>query len=119
MNDQEFVHDIKLALDQGIADLPGETRSRLYSARRLAMNANPVGHAGPGVLVMARRHIWLPLLLTAALLLALWQGMRPDAPVDNGDLDILMLTDDIPPQAFVDWRLVRREHVGALCLIAN
>jgi hypothetical protein len=111
---------VRAALDESVARLDTRTRERLFEARQQAMRALPARHAGGSVLALSREHPWLTwslagaLLMAAAIALQQWRAGPGDA-----ELDILMLTDDIPPQAFVDWELVRREHVGALCLVAD
>ncbi len=121
MNEQDLVEDIRQALDDGLDRMDQATRARLLEARRGAMNpARPAGAPGM-VLALARRHSRAAILLVliGALLAGAWFGLRAPPAPDNAELDILLLTDDIPPPAFADWSLVRREDVGPQCVAEN
>lgn len=116
MNEQELGRDIKRTLDAGLTQLDRDVATRLAAARQTALSRTPSPGGGIAALALPRQHPWLmALLLGAGLLLAAWLGLQPRPEEDNGEMDILLLTDDIPPQAFADWRLVHREDVGPLC----
>lgn len=109
------------ALDAGTRRLDEATLSRLYASRRQAVSALQVRHAGGGALVF-RQHpaLWL-MGLAAMLLTGAWLAFRqpaaPPPPVpDTSELDIQLLTGELPPQVFADWSLVTRESVEAVCL---
>ena len=51
--------------------------------------------------------------------MAAWLGTRPQPQPEGNNVDILLLTGDIPPQAYADWRLVHSEDVGTQCLTVN
>lgn len=109
------------ALNLGIRQLDAETLSRLYAARRQAVAALHVQHAGPGLLALKRHPALLALGLGAVLVLAVWLALKePPAqrPViqDTSKLDIQLLTGELPPQVFADWSLVTRENVENVCL---
>jgi len=55
------------------------------------------------------------------LLLGAWIALWKPAPqipanLDGSDLDIQLLTGELPPQVFADWSLVTRENVESVCL---
>lgn len=123
MNEQEFAGEIRRSLDTGLDQMDRAVAARLHAARRSALNRTAPAGGGANVLALARRHASLLVLGTGmAILAALWFGLlAPVAPpaVDTGPLDIMLLTDDIPPQAYADWRLVRSEDVGPQCVAEN
>lgn len=120
MNEQALVDDIRQALDEDLGRMDQGTLARLQAARRTALD--PARRATPSgsVIALARRHPWfVTLVLLCGLLAGVWFGLRPKPALDNTELDIMLLTDAIPPQAFADWRLVRREDVGQQCIAEN
>lgn len=121
MNESPFIRDIKHSLDHGLDQVDPATRSKLYDARRQAVNQAISANGQAGVLALARHHPWrVALLLAAPLLLALWWGTRPPPPqAGDAEVDIQLLTGSIPPQAYADWRLVNREDVGEQCVLAR
>jgi len=109
------------ALDAGTRRLDDATLSRLYASRRQAVSALQARHAGGGVLALGRHPALLGLGLAALLLTGAWLALRQPAlqpsPVpDTSELDIQLLTGELPPQVFADWSLVTRENVEAVCL---
>lgn len=120
MNEQDLVNEIRRTLDEDLARMDASTRASLHVARRAALDpASRTGSSG-AILAMARRHPWLiTLILAGGLLAGAWFGLRSTPSPNNAELDIMLLTDAIPPQAFADWRLVRREDVGQQCLAEN
>ena len=109
------------ALDQGTSHLDTKTLSRLYDSRRRAVSALHAHHAGQGLLAL-RQHpaIW-GLGLVSVLLVGAWLAMQQPQPKipaisENSELDIQLLTGELPPQVFADWSLVTRENVEAVCL---
>lgn len=109
------------ALDQGTSDLDAKTLSRLYDSRRQAVSVLHAQHAGEGLLVLRRHPVLWRLGAVSILLVAVWLGMqhtKSQAPAisENSELDIQLLTGELPPQVFADWSLVTRENVDAVCL---
>jgi hypothetical protein len=120
VNEHDLADEIRQVLDDGLDRMDGETRARLHAARRQVLNSAFTPDGRGGALALARQHHRIVLaLLAGALFLTAWFMLRPEPLADGGDLDILLLTDDIPPQIYADWRLVRREDVGPLCLTVN
>lgn len=119
MNQEKFAQDLIRALDEGARELDAATVTQLRVFRRATVSGTDTRHAGHGALARAQHRPWLPVALAAGLLLLGWLAyQRPQAP-DNGDVDILLLTEGIPPQAFADWSLVKRDYLGQQCLATN
>lgn len=112
--DDELAVKIVEQLDRGIKHLDPVTRERLTAARRIALShyrgqpepvtglawaMNTISHMGG-----ERRHGARYLVAAAALVLALigvtyWQTMAPN---DFSDIDVNLLTDDLPISAYLD-----------------
>lgn len=108
-------------LDRGTRQLDPGTLARLYDSRRQAMAALQAHHAGQGLLALRQHPILWGLGLLSFLIVIAWLGYRsPMAPApvapDTTDLDIQLLTGELPPQVFADWSLVTQENVEAVCL---
>ncbi len=111
MNENDFAKKLKPWLERGAADVGEMQATRLKSARLRAMDAyrEPVRLFGlvtvnQGTLqtirysIVQRSLLVLPLL---ALLAALAIKSASDTP-DLGDLDAQLLTQELPPDAFLD-----------------
>ena len=109
-------------LEQGTRELDAKTLSGLYDGRRQALAALHARHVGGGVLALQRHPALWGLGLASALLILAWLAMQPAGPQrpaampDTSDLDIQLLTGELPPQVFADWSLVTKENVEAVCL---
>jgi hypothetical protein len=108
-------------LDQGARDLPPATCAALYDRRRQAMTALSARHVGGGALALSRHPVRVALGALLVLGVLGWLLMQPGprqapASLDSGELDVLLLTGELPPQVFADWSLVTRENVEAVCL---
>ena len=111
MNEKEFAQKLKPWLERGAASV-GEMQSvKLRSARLRAMDAyrEPVRLLGVIPMsasraqalrygVVQRALLFLPLLV----LLAVLAVRSLDNEVDFGDLDAQLLTQELPPDAFID-----------------
>lgn len=113
------------ALDEGARDLPADTLAALYDQRRQAVSRAAVRlharPAGTGLLVLEHHPGWWIALATLLLLTAIWWMGRsplpqPLSPQELTELDIKLLTGELPPQVFADWSLVTQENVEAVCL---
>jgi hypothetical protein len=109
------------ALNQGTRELDPGTLSHLYDSRRQAMTAVHAQHAGQGLLALRQHPVLWGLGLVSLLIVAAWLGYRSPmvqapAATDTTDLDIQLLTGELPPQVFADWSLVTQENVEAICL---
>jgi hypothetical protein len=116
VNEDRFVRDIKQSLDEGLDQIDTGIRTQLYIARRQALTDRRSPSGNLGILTLAGKHPWLiATLLASGLLLAAWSGLHSTPTSEDAQVDIMLLTGNIPPQAYADWRLVRREDVGEQC----
>jgi hypothetical protein len=112
MNENEFGAKLKPWLDRGAARVGEMQATRLRSARLRALEAyrEPVRLFGlvpvaPGTAqtlrysVVQRTLLWLPLVALLATLA--YQSTAPRDP-DIGDLDAQLLTQELPPDAYLD-----------------
>ena len=111
MNEKEFASRIKPWLDRGAADVGEFQATRLKAARLRAMDAyrEPVRlfglvtvNAGTAQTlhysVLQRALLFLPLLALLAVL-----AVKSTEEMDDlGDLDAQLLTQELPPDAFLD-----------------
>lgn len=117
-----MVRGVVDTLNEGARTLDPAVTSRLYDIRREAVRRVSAQHVGGGVLAWSRDHIWAPVLLLALISLGAWHGLRTSQsplPAETSNVDILLLTGTVPPQAFADWSLVSRDNAEAVCLTAH
>ena len=110
MNEKDFADRVKPWLERGAAQIGEMQATKLKAARLRAMEAyrEPVRlfgvvAVGQGTLqtiryaIVQRSLLWLPLLaLLAALML------KSASEPDLGELDAQLLTQELPPDAFLD-----------------
>jgi Protein of unknown function (DUF3619) len=110
MNEKEFASKLKPWLERGAAQVGEMQATRLRAARLRAMDAYrepvrllglvPVSAGTAQTLhysVFQRALMWAPLLILIAVL-----AMRSAGEVDLGELDAQLLTQELPPDAFID-----------------
>jgi hypothetical protein len=109
MNEKEFAGKLKPWLERGAAQVGEIQATKLKAARLRAMDAyrEPVRMMGlalsHGTLqtinysVVQRALLFLPLLLLLATL-----AVKSTGEVDLGELDAQLLTQELPPDAFLD-----------------
>jgi hypothetical protein len=110
MNEKEFASKIKPWLDRSAADLGEMQATRLKSARLRALDAwrEPVRILGLVTVpagtaqtlhygVFQRALLWLPVVALLGTLA--FQSVRE---TDLGELDAQLLTQELPPDAFLD-----------------
>lgn len=113
MNERQFAERLKPWLDRTAAGIGEVQATKLRAARLRALDAYrppirllgliPVGAGTAGTLryaVVQRPLLWLPLVALVATL-AWWAAQQPQQP-DLGDLDAQLLTQELPPDAFLD-----------------
>lgn len=110
MNEKDFVDKLRPWLDRS-ADAVGELQAtRLKAARLRALDAwrEPVSLLGLVTVgnstaqtirytVVQRALLWLPIVALVATL-----AVRATAEVDLGELDAQLLSQELPPDAFLD-----------------
>ncbi len=119
--EQQLADHVAQVLDSGCRELDAATLARLRAVRREAVAVGERRDGGHGVLVWVMQHRWLPLAL-GSFLLGGWlyyQHQLRQQAAETGELDILLLTEAIPPQAFADFSLVKRDLVEQQCLVAK
>ncbi|MBA4143219.1 MAG: DUF3619 family protein [Nitrosospira sp.] len=115
MNQDEVGETVARLLDRGLGDIRQGTSSRLQLARRTALKSYDMAQtrirAGQGALAQSGPEWRLATgqrLSVVALLVALagilyWPGLQQ---VDeNEETDIMLLTDDLPVEAYLDNEL--------------
>ena len=115
MNEKWNPERIKQLLNRSLAQLDQPTLARLHAARLQAMNRHEARSATLPLFAWTGEHIiwhasahrhriyyWMGAILLAASLfsgIAYWQQTMDN---DTGDVDIAILTDDLPIQYYVD-----------------
>jgi hypothetical protein len=111
MNEKEFADKLKPWLERGAASLGEMQEVKLKAARLRAMDAwrEPVRLFGVVPMSSARAqaiHYGIVqralLFLPIAVLLAVLAVQSLDNDADLGELDALLLTQELPPDAFLD-----------------
>ena len=112
MNEKEFAEKLKPWLERTASGVGEMQATRLKAARLRALDAYrepvrllgiiPVGGVAAQMLggtVLQRSLLWLPVAALVAFLAL--QSTLPEEP-DWGDLDAQLLTQELPPDAFID-----------------
>jgi hypothetical protein len=126
MNEQRVANTVKHYLNQGANLLDRETLARLQNARNeaLAHHVEPKrvfslawsSHSGTAVRHggHAGARLWVPFAVLLALLFAIGYFHYTETGSDAGEIDALLLADDLPVSAYLDHRfdtwLRRSEH---------
>ncbi|OYY94744.1 MAG: hypothetical protein B7Y41_04000 [Hydrogenophilales bacterium 28-61-23] len=100
--DDDFAHRLTSALDQGLREIDAPTGHRLASMRSQAISGDRATLGGIGILAWVHRHIRLASFATLAILLASWWFVQTAPRPYSVETDILLLTGDLPPQAYAD-----------------
>jgi len=113
MNEREFAQKLKPWLDRTAAGIGEVQATKLRAARLRALDAYrqpvrllgliPVGAGAAGSLrytVVQRSLLWVRLVALVATLA--WQAAQQQQQPDLGDLDAQLLTQELPPDAFLD-----------------
>lgn len=114
MNEERYGFRVRQALNHGLNDLPPTALRRLEAARHLALSrqrvtANEFQLAGHGAALSTRSGHHVPylrqILAVVALLLGMWISFYWHSTTYVTELetvDSALLSDDIPPEAFMD-----------------
>ena len=98
----DLAYHLTASLNQGIQELDAATARQLAQFRRQALSARASpAHAG-GVLVLLHRFSFLAPLLVLIMLFSGWWLMHSQQPPYSAEMDILLLTGDLPPNAYAD-----------------
>jgi hypothetical protein len=110
MNEKEFASKLKPWLDRSAAGLGEMQATKLKAARLRALDAYrepvrlfglvpvPVGTAHTiHYSIVQRALLWLPIVVLLATL-----AIRSQQEIDIGELDAQLLTQELPPDAFLD-----------------
>jgi len=113
MNEREFAQKLKPWLDRTAAGIGEVQATKLRAARLRALDAYrqpvrlwgliPVGAGAADTLrysVVQRSLLWLPRVALVAALA--WHAAQQPQQLDIGDLDAQLLTQELPPDAFLD-----------------
>lgn len=113
--DDEFAAKIVQRLDYGVESLDAGTRERLAAARKVALShyrerpepvfgfawaMNAISHRGGTQRTHGARYLVAVAALALGLIgFAYWQTLQPN---DFSDIDVRLLTDDLPIDAYLD-----------------
>ena len=118
-----FTDKVINALNEGTQALTPQTLTQLYDHRRQAVAQLHASHeksAGFHVIALRQHPALVAVGLAVLVLFAAWWFMHQSSPtvtpLDTGELDIELLTGEVPPQVFADWSLVTQENVEDVCL---
>lgn len=109
-DDTEFGYKVRQVLNQGTGRLNRKIGDRLHEARQAALGRyQPVSQLGLAGIGQATGNVVYPHLRTVAAVLALtvgavgsyyWNMFQQAA--DNEDIDSALLSDELPPSAYLD-----------------
>jgi hypothetical protein len=113
MNEDRYAYRVRQALNLGLNNIPSAASRRLEAARHLALarqkQAEPqmvTASAGSSLLRMGAYVPYLKQILAVmALLLGMWMSFywhSVQYVTELEDVDSALLTDDLPPDAFLD-----------------
>ncbi len=98
----EFASRLTTILDDGVKEMDAVMLQRLAVMRRHAVSGFRAPVQGHGVLVILQRHGFISALLVLALLFSGWWYAQNSQPAYSAETDILLLTGDLPPNAYAD-----------------
>ena len=113
MKEERYAQRIRQALNHGLKDIPPAASRRLEAARHLALNRQKqeVAVLALGTVGQQGGKVWreIPharqMLAIVALLLGMWISFywhSVQYVADLEEVDSALLTDDLPPDAFLD-----------------
>lgn len=103
----DFTRRLTTALSKGAKEIDASTSHRLALMRRHALARNKVDHMGGSVLTWVHRHSWIGAFLVLALLFSSWWFTQQAPRAYSPETDILLLTGDLPPNAYADKTLTQ------------
>lgn len=123
MNAKEinFAYRVRHALNENLDQLPAATGSRLAAARQLALSRKKpdagrrvvaprlaAAHGGDGGFFgrplswLGRMSVALPVVIVCAGLVGMYQAEKRQHIVDLAEIDAMVLTDELPLNAYLD-----------------
>ncbi len=98
----DFAYRLTTILDRGIKEMDAPTLQRLATIRRQALASRHSESFGHHVITLIQRHSLASSLVVLMLMLAgLWFAQNTQPPY-SAETDILLLTGDLPPNAYAD-----------------
>lgn len=98
----DFAYRLTAVLDRGIKEMDTPTLQRLATLRRQALTSGHSESFGHNVISLIQRHSLVSVLVGLMLMLAgLWFAQNTQ-PAYSAETDILLLTGDLPPNAYAD-----------------
>jgi len=118
MNEERYGYRIRQALNHGLKEIPPAASRRLEAARHMALSRQKessaeltfAGTAGGFSLPSASMPYLKQSLAILALLLGMWLSFywhSTQYVAELEDVDSALLSDDIPPEAFLDNELLQ------------
>lgn len=113
MNEERYAYRIRQALNHGLNDIPPATSRRLEAIRHQALTRQKQTVPHLALAGFGSSHLWsgphIPYLRQALAVLALLVGMwisfywhSVQYVTELEEVDSALLTDDLPPDAFLD-----------------
>ena len=100
--EDEFAHRLITALDSGVRDMDASTLQQLGALRRQAVGSQHSLMHGHHILALIQRHSLASILLTLLILISGYWFVQTRQPAYSPETDILLLTGDLPPNAYAD-----------------
>ena len=113
MNEERYAYRVRQALNHGLKDISPAAARRLEAARHLALSKQKqtvaelatAGHGSSAINLGAHLPYLKQILAIAALLVGMWLSFYWQSvqyTSDLEDVDSALLSDDLPPEAFLD-----------------
>lgn len=100
--EDEFAYRLITALDSGVRDMDAATLQRLGALRRQAVASQHSFAHGHHILSLLQRHSLVSVLLALFILISGYWFVQTGQPAYSPETDILLLTGDLPPNAYAD-----------------
>ncbi len=100
--EDEFAHRLITALDSSVRDMDAATLQRLGALRRQAVASQHSLTHGHQILSLLQRHSLVSVLLALFILISGYWFVQSGQPAYSPETDILLLTGDLPPNAYAD-----------------